>query len=494
MSVSKKINNYIDNIKNNNGNIGVFSVGHYVYWPQFPDLKQRLLKHFEYFIEKLKRDTTADIIEYKNICDCYRNAISAGTFFSTKQLDLIICFITTYTPSSNAISVIQKIGSVPILLVCMQPEKSFDYEKVTTEIVLENVSITSLPEITNALNRINKKPLECIVGMLYDDKKAWNKIKNWCVIACVAHKLRHDHIGLMGHVYEGMLDMNSDPTMFDAYFGMHIEHIEMEDLERFIDEVTIEEKNEKIDEIKKIFDLPDPGIDPITKKVETRDLEWPAKVSVGMDKLVYNFKLTGLAYYYRSLNNSKFERMHAGMIIGNSILTSKGIAIAGELDLKNCIVMLIMDRFGAGGSFAEFYPIDFNQDFVLVGHDGPHHLTISDGKPVLRKLNIFHGKRGLGPSVEYKIKTGPVSMLGLTQTFYGKFKMIIAEGESLPGTIPATGNTCTRVKFKPDVRTFLEKWSIEGPTHHFALGVGHISNKIEMLAKYLNIESVIVTL
>ena len=121
-------------------------------------------------------------------------------------------------------------------------------------------------------------------------------------------------------------------------------------------------------------------------------------------------------------------------------------------------------------------------------------MTISDGKPVLRKLNIFHGKRGLGPSVEYKIKTGPVSILGLTQTFYGKFKMIIAEGESLPGTIPATGNTCTRVKFKPDVRTFLEKWSIEGPTHHFALGVGHISNKIEMLAKYLNIESVIVTL
>ena len=181
------------------------------------------------------------------------------------------------------------------------------------------------------------------------------------------------------------------------------------------------------------------------------------------------------------------------MIIGNSLLTSRGYPVAGELDLKNCIAMLIMDRLGAGGSFAEFHPIDFKKDFVLVGHDGPHHLLVADGRPVLRKLKVYHGKRGFGPSVEYRIKTGPITILGLTQTYNGRFKMIIAEGESLPGPIPATGNTNTRGKFKPDVKTFLERWTMEGPTHHFALGIGHIGEKIEMVGRCLGIEAAIVT-
>ena len=484
---------YINKVKNRKGKVGVFAIGHNIYWPQFPNLKSKLIKHINYFFEKLKKESNAEFIKFDDICDSYEVAYNAGLFFSTKQLDLVICFMATYSPSVNATAVIQQIGNVPILLVCLQPSPGLDYKKGTTELQLENDGITSLPEITNSLNRINKKPLGCIIGMLYDDARAWNKIKDWCEVTTVAHKLKHDHIGLLGHVYEGMLDMNTDPTMFDAHFGMHVEHIEMEDLEKFVDEVTDKEIKEKINEIQSIFEFPDPGADPIATKVYLDDLKWPARVAVGIDKLVCNFKLTGLAYYYRGLNNDKFERIHAGMIIGNSLLTSKGIAIAGEFDLKNCIAMLIMDRFGVGGSFAEIHPIDFREDFVLVGHDGPHHLLVADGKPVMRKLCVLHGKRGSGPSVEYHIKTGPITMLGLTQTFDGRFKMVIAEGESLPGIITATGNTNTRGKFRPDVRTFLEKWSIEGPTHHFALGISHIAYKIEMLAKYLDIECVLVT-
>src|SRR5690606_13858318 len=179
--------------------------------------------------------------------------------------------------------------------------------------------------------------------------------------------------------------------------------------------------------------------------------------------------------------------------IGNSLLTSRGVPCAGELDLKNCLAMLIMSRLGAGGSFAEFHPVDFAEDFVLVGHDGPHHLAIADGRPAIRLLSVYHGKRGSGPSVEYSLKVGPITMLGLIQTHDGRFKMVVAEGESLPGPIPATGNTNTRGRFPPDVRTFLERWTLEGPTHHFALGTGHQASAIEKLARVLGIEMVNVT-
>lgn len=474
------------------GRVGVFAVGHYIYWPQFSGLKEKLLEHFNYFLTNLKKNACSAIVPFKDLCDSSHRAFEVGDFFARQQLDLLLCYVATYTPSGNVIPVIQR-ASVPVVLLCLQPSSAIDYPKATTWIQLENDSATSLPEISGAMTRSNQKPADCIVGMLYDDERAWNRILQWCEIATVLHELRNARIGLMGHVYEGMLDMNSDPTMFDSHFGMHIEHIEMDDLIKRINTVTKEEEAAKIDQIKNIFEFPEPSADSIAKKVEPEDLEWPAKVACGMDKLVEDFRLVGLAYYYRGLDDNEYEHVHAAMIVGNSLITSRGIPVSGELDLKNCVAMLIMDRFGAGGTFAEFHPIDFDGDFVLVGHDGPHHLGVAEGNPVLRTLTVYHGKRGHGPSVEYKLKTGPITILGLTQTYDGRFKFVVAEGESLAGPIPATGNTNTHGKFRPDVRTFIEKWTMEGPTHHFALGTGHIAHKIKLLAKCLDIEYVCVT-
>jgi L-arabinose isomerase len=487
-----KFEEYLKKNKLPTANIGIFAVGHNSYWPQFPDLKNKLQTHYNYFCENLKKNVNSNIIIYKEICDSFFSAEKAGNYFVDKKIDLAICYLTTYSPGSIAATVLKKIKNAGVILIGMQPFERLDYEKGTTVLQLENDNIVSLPEIINSLERMNIKALDCVVGYLYDDDRSWGKIKKWCEVANVYNKLNNDHIGALGHTYEGMLDMNSDPTMFEGPFGAHIEHLEMEDLEFLVNSVSDKEINNKIKEILELFELPNPKYDPITSKVTKEDIIWPAKVSVGMDKLVYDYKLTGLAYYYRGLNNN-FEKLHAGMIIGNSLLTSKGISISGEYDIKNSIAMLITDRFGAGGSFAEIHPIDFIEDFVLVGHDGPHHLMIAEGKPVLRKLSVLHGKRGFGPSVEYKIKTGPITMLGLTQNSENKFKFVVAEGESLPGLIPATGNTNTRVRFKPDIRTFLEKWSMEGPTHHISLGIGHLSEKIEMLSKWLKIEIVNVT-
>jgi L-arabinose isomerase len=474
------------------GRVGVFAEGHYVYWQQFPGLKEKLLQHYGYFLEQLREKARATVIPFTNLCDDSHKAFEIGDFFARQKLDLLFCYVATYAPSANALPVIQR-ADVPVVLVSLQPYSAMDYSNATTLIQLENDNATSLPEISGALARANRKPVDCIVGMLYKDERAWNRVFEWCEVSTVLHELKNARIGFLGHVYEGMLDMSSDPTMFDAYFGMHVEHIEMDDLKRRINSTSEEEQEAKVIEIKSFFEFLEPGKDPIARKVTDEDLAWPARVACGMDRLADDFQLTGLAYYYRGLDDNEYERIHAGMIIGNSFLTSRGIPVSGEQDLKNCVAMLIMNRFGTGGSFAEFHPLDFDEDFALVGHDGPHHLGAADGKPVLRALSLYHGKRGRGPSVEYKLKIGPITILGLTQTYDGRFKMIIAEGESLPGPIPATGNTNTRGKFKPEVRTFIERWTMEGPTHHFALGTGHIAHKIKMLARCLNIECRCVT-
>jgi L-arabinose isomerase len=366
-----------------------------------------------------------------------------------------------------------------------------DYSKATTFEQLANDNCTCLPEIAYALSRANI-PFSVVFGMLYEDERTWKKIKEWCEVATVIRSLRNAHIGFLGHAFEGMLDMYSDPTIFHARFGIQIEMLEMCDLKKRVDGITEEELEDKRKEINDFFAFPPSGADPIAGPFNKETLDWSARVAIGLDKLVNDFHLEGLAYYYRG-EGTEYEKLVAGMIVGSSILTGRGIPVAGEGDLKNCIAMLIMDKFGAGGSFAELHPADFIDDFVLVGHDGPGHIAISDEKPVLRGLSLYHGKFGHGASVEFKVKTGPITILGLTQTYDGSFKFVTAEGESLLGPIPSTGNTNTRAKFPPNVATFVERWTEAAPTHHFALSVGHNISKIRKLAKALSMEATVVS-
>jgi L-arabinose isomerase len=253
---------------------------------------------------------------------------------------------------------------------------------------------------------------------------------------------------------------------------------------------------EELDAEKKIilefFDTPDPESDPISEKLKDSDLTVAAQVSVALQKFVKQNNLDGLAYYYEGEANSLTSLVMSNLAVGNSLLTGSGFPMCGESDLKTCIAMFIMDRLGIGGSFAEFHPVDFKENFVLVGHDGPHNIAIAEGRPVLRSLKKYHGKPGYGAGVEFKIKEGPITMLSISSNFDGKFKFVIAEGQSVEGPIPHTGNTNTRGFFGDSIRTFLKRWIKEGPTHHFALGIGHHGETIEKVANYLNIEAVIV--
>ena len=388
--------------------------------------------------------------------------------------------------------VVQRAG-VPLLIASLQPTAAMDYEHGTTFMQLEHDNQTSLPEVCCALRRANIEVAGMVVGTLYDDEVAWRRILDWCKVAHAVAAVRNARIGVLGHVYEGMLDMNSDPTMFDAHFGMHCEHIELDDLAACVEEVTEAEVAHKTEEIHALFDFPQPGSDPIAGPAKPEDIAWSAQTACGLDRLIWKFKLSGLAYYYRGLNDNANERLGASLWVGASLLTGRGFPVAGELDIKNCVAMLIVDRLEAGGSFAEIHPCDFEQGIVLVGHDGPHHMGVAQGRPVLRGLSVFHGKRGAGIGVEFQIRTGPITCVGLTQTYRGKFKFVIAEGESLPGPIPPTGNTNTRCRFPPDLRSFIANWSLEGPTHHFALGVGHIGQLVEDFARCWDIECVNVT-
>ncbi|MEX0883397.1 MAG: L-fucose/L-arabinose isomerase family protein [Cyclobacteriaceae bacterium] len=470
--------------------IGVFGVGYFKYWAQFDGLLDDLKEKQNVLIEKIKKNQV-EVIDF-GLVDDVQTAYDLVPKIQASNLDLIFCDMLTYATSSTFGVIIKNIG-IPIVLVALQPDKAMDYSRASTYMQLYNDDVCSLPEFAGVAVRMGKSVPEVIIGTLHDDPESEEAINEYCRIAKVLMGLKTARIGHIGHPIEAMLDMHTDATMLSAHFGIHVVQCEANQIvTHYVNEVNKEELEAEEERILSFFDTPDPVSDPISEKLKPTDLRVAAKASVALKKFIAQEALDGLAYYYNGEDKSDAQLVMSNLIVGNSLLTSSGFPMCGESDLKCCMAMFIMDRLGIGGSFAEFHPVDFKENFILVGHDGPHNLSIAEGKPVLRSLKKYHGKPGFGAGVEFKIKEGPITMLSISSTYEGKFKFVIAEGESVEGPIPPTGNTNTRGFFKPDVRTFLTRWIKEGPTHHFALGIGHHANSIQKIANYLKIESVIV--
>lgn len=469
--------------------IGVFGVGYYKYWSQFEGLLDALKAKQDVFLKKLEKHEV-EVIDF-GIVDNVKSAYDLVPVLKAANLDLIFCDMLTYATSSTFGTIIRSID-VPIVMVALQPDKAMDYAKASTYMQLYNDDICSLPEFAGVAVRMGKKVPEMIIGTLHDDPQSDLEIEEYCRIAKVLHDVKTVRIGHIGHPIEAMLDMHTDATMITAHFGAHVIQCEAHEIVSQYDKVSDSELIAARERILDFFDTPDPVSDPISEKLKEEDLLTAAKVTVALEKFVDEKQLDGLAYYYEAEDNSNTRLVMSNLTVGNSLLTGSGFPMCGESDLKTCLAMLIMDRLDIGGSFAEFHPVDFIDDFVLVGHDGPHNVAIAEGRPVLRSLKKYHGKPGFGAGVEFKIKEGPITILSISSNFEGKFKFVVAEGESVKGPIPATGNTNTRGYFKENVRVFIRRWTMEGPTHHFALGVGHHAETIKKIANYLNIECVII--
>ncbi len=469
--------------------IGFFAVAHNTYFGQFEGLYENLMGYHAH-LKGMIETNQVEVVDF-GMVDTSEKAYEVAKALQGANVDVIMCNMITYATSSVFAPIIREVNK-PMVLVALQPRFALDYTKASTFMQLENDNICSVPEFIGVAERLGKKIHDCIIGTLYDDLEAQAELAKWCDIAKVLHDLSGARMGLMGHTMEAMYDMHADPTAVSAAFGLHVPLLEVDNVIELYNQVTEQEILDKIVVIDNEFDMPEPKSDPITSKLTYEDKYQAAKSAVALDKLVEKYNLTGLAYYYEGLPDSLHRKVATTFIVGNSILNAQGIPMCGEYDIKTCIAMLIMDRLDIGGSFAEFHPFDFKEDFILVGHDGPHHLRIAEGKPVLRSLKKFHGKPGQGASVEFKIKEGPITMLGITQTRENKFKFVIGEGYSKAGPIPPTGNTNTRGFFEPTTKEFIKKWVMEGPTHHYALGVGHHAETIAMIAKILNIEYVIV--
>jgi L-arabinose isomerase len=447
------------------------------YWPQFPDLLPTLQRSAARVSERMKA-MDCDVVDVGFISDASEGARAAEQL-RTAGCDLIVGFLTTYMTASMLLPIAQR-SDAPVLLINLQPTESMDHATFDTGQWLAYCGACPLPEMANTFLRAGVA-FRSVSGYL-EDERAWAKIGRWIKAAGVRGTLRAGRHGLMGHLYPGMLDVSTDLTLVPVHLGGHIEVLEFDDLRVRVPAENAPEVRARMDLAAEVFEL-----DPT---VQEDDFRWAATVSVGLDRLIEDFGLDSLAYYHRGLDGEIHERLGAGMILGASLLTARGIPAAGEYELRTSLAMLITDRLGGGGSFTELQALNFRDGVVEMGHDGPAHLAISAGKPLLRGLGVYHGKRGYGVSVEFDVRHGPVTAFGIAQLRDGSFRFVVSTGEVVPGPLLAIGNTTSRVDFGCDPGEWTDVWSATGISHHWALGIGDLRPELRATAELLGVDLV----
>ena len=466
--------------------LGLVGIGLDTYWPQFPGLKERLEGYTSRIGDRIagQVEGNAQIVNL-GMVDSPERALEAGHELRRADVDLLLIHAATYALSSTVLPMVRR-AKVPVLILNLSPESALDYAsfnamgdrtRMTGE-WLAHCGSCPVPEIANVLTRA-RIPFHQVTGKLEDDPECWREIGDWIAAARVVHGMEHNRLGVMGHYYNGMLDIYSDLTLQSAVFGTHLEIVEVEELSALRRGVTDAEAADRVGEFRREFD--------VREDCSEKELLRAARTSVALDRLVREKRLGSLAYYHMGTGIPENEDSISSIILGNSLLTARGIPVAGELEIKNVQAMKIMDLLGAGGSFTEYYAVDWNDDVVLMGHDGPGHIAIAQGKTRVRPLEVYHGKVGSGLSVEMSVKHGPVTLLSVVETADNCIKLLVAEGESVPGPILEIGNTNSRYRFPIGARRFMNDWNAQGPAHHCAVGVGHLAATIEKISLLLGI-------
>jgi len=463
--------------------VGLFGIGLDTYWPQFEGLKERLEGYQQQVRQRLE---TFDVeVVDAGLVDSPMIARQVGDHLRARNIDMLFLFITTYALSSTVLPVVQRAG-VPVVVLNLQPVAQLDYQafnamgdrgKMTGD-WLANCQACCAPEIACVFNRAGI-PFHVVTGYLQAEE-AWSDIEDWADAAKVRRAMANNRVGVMGHYYDGMLDVYSDMTQQAAVFGNHFKLLEMCELHALREAVTDADAKAKLAEFSDTFDVSD--------ECDPGELDRAARTSVALDRLVDKHDLGSLAYYYEGQPGNPYENIVTSIIAGNTLLTGRNVPVAGECEIKNVQAMKIMDLLGAGGSFSEFYLADFKDDVLYFGHDGPAHFAIADGRVGLVPLPVYHGKPGRGLSIQMTVRHGPVTLLSVVQRGDGTLCLLVAEAESVEGPVLQIGNTNSRYRFTISAKEFMDTWTKAGPAHHCAIGVGELAGKIEKLAALLGIE------
>lgn len=409
----------------------------------------------------------------------------AARRFREADVDVVFVQSMTYSTSDNLIPAVKEL-KVPVVVFNIQEEKALDLPNVKTldGWLGHGCTCAGIPEITAMLLRYGLR-FDLITGWLKDDPVVDHAIHKWCLAATVRRRMRTSSVGVLGRPFHGMMDLYVDENVLMHKFNMMTCFLMWEDMVAHANEATPEAIDAGITKLREVFQIPD-SIDEATLRSISAMYE-------GYIHLVRKNNLSVLANHFEREPVGNEADMVAALAPANTLMLRDGIACAVEGDVKGALALMILKTIAGSATLGELYSMDFNDDIAIIGHSGAADPCIGDEKPILKTTSVFHGKSGKGFTTQVIPRSGPLTMLALTTTPEGSFKLVAAEGMVEKGEILALGDTNCRVRFAIPMRDFINRWCMTGPSHHGAIGSGSHIETLETVAKILDIDIEIIS-
>lgn len=470
-------------MKKDKPTVGFMAVGLEPYWGQFEGMREDCQHHHDIMYRKF--DSELVDIEDVGIIDSEPLARSAGDCFLEKKVDIVFCQMLTYAASVYIAPVVRELD-VPVVLLNVQYKKSLDYGNVKgiQDWLSEGITCAGIPEATAVLMKLKKK-YGIITGHMEEDDTVDKEIKLWCNAAKIKLELSKKNLALFGRPYAGMMDLCVDETDIFRKFGTYIHHLDWQEIIQAGEGITEEKIEQRMEKMKELFEL--------HNGVSNQDIRYIARTAEGCLELVKKYHLGACATHYEFDAPENQVDLVAALNPAMTILMTEGIAGAPEGDIKAALAMVILKGVAGNAMTAELYSMDFNDDTCLIGHSGACDANISNQKAVLKMSSVLHGKKGKGYVAQFYPEPGPVTMLALTESEDGDYKLVAAEGMGVEGPILTLGDTNLRVKFPKSLRQFVNEWSMEGPTHHGVLAKGLHIDALKRVADVLGMELKVIT-
>ncbi|MHC4083720.1 MAG: L-arabinose isomerase family protein [Planctomycetota bacterium] len=456
--------------------IGLLPTGHLIYWGQFPGLKEMCLNMYEKLRQRLSR--IGEVMS-PGLVDTQEKAWAAGEFFQKENIDILLIFPLGYTTGIVVLPCVKQLD-VPIRILNTHLDSSYDYKTADTTTYLYHEGPCCIPEYAAGLVNMGRK-FKVRTGP-FNSQRFWQEVIADCNGAATARAFRSMNMGIIGETYTGMVDMPADEHRWLRATGNLFVRPEVEEIEEAYHRVTQERLQDMYQQFRRMYD--------VDETVTDEHMKFSAQLAVAYEEVILKHGIYAFGYYWWG-EKELITQMRAQSNLAVSRLAALGRPGVTEGDVKTAMAMKILDLLGGGGMFVEFFAIDYDEEFLLMGHDGPSNINMSDGKPRLQHLDVQHGKTGHGLGIDFEVVKGTATLLNLSQFDAGNtFKLVYSVGEIVPGEILNIGNPNCRIKIDQPIHEFFDKWCQQGPAHHIALGTGDHSKAIETFAEAMNFKTV----
>lgn len=456
--------------------IGLLPTGHRMYWQQYPGLKERGMAMKDELVQRL--GAMGQVVE-SPLVDTEAAAFEAAGFFSRQPIDILFIFPFGYT-TGMCIAPVVKAVNVPIRVLNAHRDASYDYSKADTEFYLYHEGVCCVPEYAYTLTAL-QRPFKVRTGH-FGDERLWDELEGDCLGAAAARAFCGMRFGVIGKTYTGMVDMPIDEARVLRTTGRLLARPEVEEIEQAYKHAGEAEAQAMLRQFEEMYDI-EPGIN-------RQSLLPDAKIAVAFETVVKKHGIDAFGYYWWG-QTPKVTQLRAASALAVSRLSALGCPGVTEGDVKTAMALKVMELLGGGGMFAELICMDFEENFIMMGHDGPGNISVAQHKPVIKHLDVHHGKTGEGFGIDFSLRPGPVTLLNLTDRYDGdRFKMIYSVGEVLEGDTLSIGNPNCRVRTQKPIHQFIDAWCQQGPSHHMALGLGNLADEIEVFAEAAGFKAV----